>query len=325
MTTLVTADWHLNDNPRDAYRHAAMKTLRRMASEHKVSRTIILGDLTDEKDRHSSELVNDVVEHLYQLSKMCPVIVLRGNHDYVVADDPFFGFVGHLPDVLWINNPTKITFEDLGQCLFLPHTRNYKKDWTGVSLEGHDWVFAHNTFDGACTEHGRELRGIPRDIFPFLRDYVISGDVHVPQQLKPINYVGAPYTIDFGDDYTPRVLLLTGDSATSVPVPGAQKRLIDEKGTPHVNPGDIVKARVGIKAEQYADWPTIRQEWKDWAEGRKVILYSIHPVVEQKQTSVKKQIRDMAKSDEQILRSYAKGQQLDDSTIKTGLKLLAKG
>src|SRR5205814_1607714 len=92
-------------------------------------------------------------------------------------------------------------------CLFLPHTNNYKRDWKGLDFSKYQWIFAHNTFQGANIGP-RRLEGIPTSIFP-RNAKVISGDIHVPQHFGPIEYVGAPYRIDFGDDYEPRVLFLS--------------------------------------------------------------------------------------------------------------------
>src|SRR4029077_476814 len=51
---LITADIHLSDQPRDAYRFTGMATIRRIAEENKVGAIFILGDLTEQKDFHSS-------------------------------------------------------------------------------------------------------------------------------------------------------------------------------------------------------------------------------------------------------------------------------
>ena len=95
MNSLVTGDWHFSDNPRDDYRHAYMKKLMRLIKRKKVNNLIVLGDLTEEKDRHSAWLVNQVVLHFAELSQLCKIYILRGNHDYVDPDTPFFSFLGH--------------------------------------------------------------------------------------------------------------------------------------------------------------------------------------------------------------------------------------
>jgi len=67
--------------------------------------------------------------------------------------------------VRWLNKVTRLAIGK-ADCLFLPHTRDYKKDWAELpDLEEITWVFAHNTFEGASSEHGKKLSGIPTDMF----------------------------------------------------------------------------------------------------------------------------------------------------------------
>src|SRR5688572_5186840 len=230
---------------------------------------MICGDLTDEKDHHPATLVNRVVDHIHELAKLCSVIIPKGNHDYTsLHTTPFFTFLKRIKNVSWINQP-----EWWGTYLLLPHSPNPERDWKSLDFKKADLIFAHQTFTGAQSESGRELHGVP---IPFPKgSTVISGDVHVPQKLGPVIYIGAPYTIDFGDDYEPRVLLIKGQNITSVPVTGVQKRLVEcrpedltsikVKG---INEGDIVKLRIEVDADAYAHWSDIRAVAYAWAAKR---------------------------------------------------------
>lgn len=226
MTTLVTADLHLSDKLRDAYRHVAMKTIRGIIKKDRsIKQLVINGDLTEEKDYHSAELANAVADHIYEFSQLVSVIINCGNHDYVSIDCPFFRFLSHIKNIQWISKPGYVETETR-RSFFLPHTNNWKRDWKGLDFKGYDWVFAHQTFNGAAVGFGRELEGIPLTVFP-KGVQVISGDIHVPQKLGCVTYVGAPTLIDFGDSYTPRVLLIENSGKlVSIPVPGVQKRLV---------------------------------------------------------------------------------------------------
>jgi DNA repair exonuclease SbcCD nuclease subunit len=331
MSTLVTADLHLTDNPRDSYRHDAMETLRNIAVEQKANRVLLLGDLTEEKDRHGAWLVNRVVDHLYELSRICEVIVLTGNHDYLLADSPFYQFTRRIEGIRWINQPTRLEWRSLGACLFLPHTPNWQRDWEGVPLDDNDWVFAHQTFKGTVSDNGHVLEhGVPTNIFG--KCQVIAGDVHTPQKVgNYITYVGAPYTVDFGDDYEPRVLMLgvtpKGYSQVqSIPVPGAQKRLIEFDGLLDVhkgaNEGDIVKVRVKLKDNDYARWAEIRQDVKAVCEKLGLIVHMIQPVVEKQERRIAKQMARSRRADDYLLRQYVKSRGIDAATAKVGLALL---
>jgi DNA repair exonuclease SbcCD nuclease subunit len=232
MSALVIADLHLSVKARDEYRFAAMQTIASLIEKHKPRALIILGDLTEEKDYHPATLVNDVSDVIYSFAQLCPVYILMGNHDYTSADCPFFHFLRRIKNVHWITKVSRIdmTVWGLGDCLFLPHTRDWKTDWAKLphleEVDDLDFVFAHNTFEGAESEHGKRLSGIPLEALPNGIP-VISGDIHTPQTIGQVTYVGSPYRVDFGDTFEPRALLLgRGGRMTTLPVTGTTKRLL---------------------------------------------------------------------------------------------------
>jgi DNA repair exonuclease SbcCD nuclease subunit len=342
MLTLITADLHLSDATRDNYRHQWIgEALPALIRQHKVGCLLCLGDLCESKDYHSAWLVNRVVDHFYKLASLCPVVVLRGNHDYLTsADNPFYQFLKRIKGIHWINTPFESTGKlsdkcfphSLGDVLFLPHTTNYQRDWKLLNFKKYDWIFAHQTFTGADNGHGFRLDGIPLDVFP--KDaHVISGDVHKPQTLGCVTYVGAPTTIDFGDDYKPRVLLLDGKKVTSIPCSGPQKRLIELSagnlafpisGPATVAKGDILKVRVSISSKQMEHWPEIKDRVHKWGDKHGYIIHQVIPVQTGSNVS-KKAVVSKARTDEQIFLDYVKSRKIDERTAKTGRILMQKG
>lgn len=325
MCTLVTADLHLTANPRDRYRHNTLRRLVKQAKELGVTQTIINGDLTEEKDRHNDWLTNRVVDHIQRFAELGPVYINQGNHDYSSDPDmPFFHFLRHLRGVRWIGTPTAFSPPGLGRVLFLPHTRNYKKEWNDISFEGFAHIFCHNTFEQTSLGNGRVSEGgIPTKVFPRTAR-VISGDVHIPQTVGPVTYVGAPYTVDFGDVYRGRVLLLD-KRVTSVPVIGPQKRLYDWGLTDPTDfqPGDILKIRVPVKRSETARYPAMRDEARSWAAKRGFKVHLVQPViVEEKATSQKKIRRAEIKSDQQVMKEFAQHRGIDQRMREYGEKYL---
>ena len=323
MRRLVTSDWQLADNARDRYRLDFVKNeIPRLIDKNKVDQLLMLGDLTEAKDNHPAPLVNEIVETFSILSKMTQVVVLQGNHDFVAKQHPYFEFLGVL-GVQWISQPCVSL-----NCLFLPHTRDHKKDWSGVDLGAdYDFIFAHNIFTGTKA-NGQTLSGIPTNIF---REdaFVISGDVHEPQAFGPITYVGAPYLCDFGDAYDPRVLLLDSLNAKSVRVYGPQKRVVecvwpDEPDGDQADPGDIVKVKVYLKMEHVAGWPKIRQRVHDWAAKKAFVVNSVVPIVEYERGSRQADVKSYKKTDDQYFDAYVKRMGVDAATAAVG-KALMKG
>lgn len=330
MTTLVTADLHLSDNPRDAYRLAFMDRLPDMLEEHDATRLLVLGDLTEAKDGHKAWLVNEIVDRFAALAALVDVVILKGNHDYLREDVPFYRFLGHLSRVRWINVPTSLRLRGLGRCLFIPHTTNWPDD---LEAKDADWIFCHQTFDGADAGHGRSLPGISHEAFP-RGSRVVAGDVHVPQKIGPVTYAGAPCLVDFGDDYDPRVLILDGNKMRSVPYEGPQKRLVSissedvedhlESALPGLNAGDVVKVRVDATPDQMIDRAAVRRAVREWGDEVGVNIYATQIVAPRDSGSPENRKVRQQRSDEQLVRAYAKKMDAGSGVLKVGLKLVEK-
>lgn len=328
MRRLVTSDWQLAYNERDRYRTDFMvRTLPILVDKYKVDQLLILGDITEQKDNHPAPLVNEIVNAFDKLSKLCAVIVLEGNHDFLHKEHPYFKFVTMLPNVAWFSVP--VVYEN---CLYLPHTRDYKEDWKQVDFKReYDFIFAHNIFEGVKA-NGQALSGIPRNVFS-ADAFVISGDVHEPQTLEPVTYVGSPTLTDFGDGYQPRVLLLDGLDVKSIKVHGQQKRLIwcavnkvagkRELAFDHnANENDIVKIQVELLMEDVAEWAAIRQEVEAWATKNKFVVNVIVPIVAYVQGERQKIVNSSMKSDQQYLQAFVSRTGADDKTAEIGKELM---
>jgi hypothetical protein len=337
IKALVTADWHFSENPRDDYRHKWQIALRKMIKRYSVSTLIVLGDLTERKDRHSAQLTNQVVDHFYKLAGICDnVIVLRGNHDYVLPDYPFFRLLQRLEGVYYIgqpidgiNAPTPV-FRSLGRHLWLPHTANPKKEWAGLDTQGAELIFAHQTFNGANVGFGRKLEGIdPDELLPG-KARIISGDIHVPQSSgSRVIYVGAPYLVDFGDSFEPRILLLDSNGRTqSIQCSGPQKRLIEAASAEEAKrkcekvaaEGDILKLRIAV--DSIERWPETREAIREWCTKQGLVPHIVQPLLKAKSSMASKQAVSAARSDSQVLTDYGKLRKVDEPVLKTGLSLL---
>lgn len=318
QATLITSDWHLDNQTRNGYRHMFVeKTLPELIKTYKYHRLILLGDLCQDKDRHNAELVNRVVEQITRLATLCEVIILRGNHDYIDPGNPFFAFLAKLRvDIVWINKPTFI-----GSELFLPHTRDHQRDWKGLDFKKASRIFAHQTFAGANVGP-RTLDGISLSVFPEGID-VISGDVHVPQRIKNLRYVGAPYTINFGDNYKPRVLILRDGKITTFSVPGPRKILLEIDNVdelPVLNRGDMVKVRV--KLARFEDFHLVQKTTLEWAQKHGYSLHAVQPIMNSHRSKNRKAANTAAKSDADHVRSYAGKVGVSAEVLTTGLQFI---
>jgi len=323
MTKLVTGDLHLTDNPRDEYRFGFFKSLPKLVKEHDADTLVILGDLTEEKDYHGAWLVNRIVDGIAACAREARVIIVCGNHDYVDAANPFYRFLVHVEGVWFINTPTRLSRD-----WYLPHTINWKRDWEGLDMQGVRYAFAHNTFTGANVGFGRQLDGIPPDVLGDVP--IISGDIHVPQTFANITYVGAPYRVDFGDDYNPRMLLIPSKGQPqSIRIKGREKRLVEVDSVAGLDDvkafaaGDVVKLRIHVRAADAANWASLRTKARDWALGHGLVVHSVEPVMEKHdKTKLRARAKARRQSDSELFDGYAADNGLTPATIKTGKRIM---
>lgn len=322
MRVLLTADIHLSDKPRDEYRWGFMRRFIKMVADRKPDKVIIVGDITEEKDQHRSRLVNQVVNHIAELAKITEVIVVEGNHDYSEEGSAFFEFVSRIPNVRWIAKPTML---HKPRWLLLPHTNDWKKKWKGLEFSECKGVICHQTFNSANVGFSRATDGIPLDAIPTHLP-VWAGDVHVPQKVSPnITYIGAPYTVDFGDDYASRVLQWEDGKVTSISTAKyPQKRLATLQGFNDLagvefNEGDLV--RVVVETDTLENWQELRGKIALYMQERLWTPWSIEPKMIRKATRQRLKLKT-SQSDEQVVEAHAQRVGLTPQVEKTGKLLL---
>lgn len=283
-SALFTTDLHLTDDPREMYRFGIFDLIGKLVKERQLSYIFILGDLTDKKDNHSSVLVNALTKKLIELATMTEVFILRGNHDCIDPALPFFGFFNDIPNLHYFSQPTKIKLDDT-KILMLPHSRDPIHEWTfEESLSQAEITFMHQTLEGSISENGMRLHGMPMEMFAHCKE-IYSGDVHVPQRFGNLMYVGSPYHVHFGDQFTP--VLRIRDSAgniedwqTKMPHRIMLNLLsIDEFDLHPMNPGDQVKIRIQIESDKWGEWGNIQESLRKKCEEAKVELFDITPTM----------------------------------------------
>jgi len=321
---LLIGDLHLTEQPRDAYRFRIFKWIREQQATFSPKATIFMGDLTDKKDKHASTLVNRIMDELSNLDKF---YMLMGNHDYIDPSQPFFKFMGGV----FMYEPTMIN-----KLLFIPHTRSESefaracKSFNSVSL---DYVFCHQTFEGAIAETGVRLSGYSQAHIDQLQPRlgIYAGDVHRPQRAANVVYVGAPYHIRFGDDFDPRCILLEDD--------GTPKNLYfetvrkwaltvrcgsDIAQNKRLFKGDQAKVTIELAREEAVDWRTHK---KDVLEAAKVKGLELFGVVLKVNSSTPRKvtIADVkSRTPYDILIAYCKTENVASQIKEAGQALLER-
>lgn len=325
MTTriLITGDLHLTNNPRDEYRWDLFRSLRKLAKKHEAWHLVVLGDITDKKDRHSGRLVNRIVDAFDRLKRAgISVYALKGNHDY--DQDPSCPFFRFLPG--FITEPKALPVGDV-PCLFVPHVRKTDGyEWPKVP-EGTRFVFCHQTFVGAVVENGTSMDGLSEAIFAVPDGCeVVSGDIHVPQRLKRVVYAGAPYPVRFGDTYEPRVLLFNGSKLVSLPRATVRKvsvvvRSSEDLDSLDLKEGDQAKITVRLRRRDLVDWPAIREKVLKWS-GRSGVRLEACRVEARKPKGQRVTDRASLRTPEQLFQAFCEARGVERAYVKAGEDLI---
>lgn len=339
MLDLLIADLHLTDNPKDAYRWNALADLQSIVDDvQQVRRIIVLGDLTENKDRHSEELVNRVIDLFYLWQVQFPVaniIVLAGNHCGITSDRAFFRFISTMSSkVQYITIPTLIREE-----LFLPHTRDYGwdiyKPFTRVKYQA---VYMHQTVSGATAANSQTLKGMDSSIFEDVNLPVFSGDVHTKQTVdEHIHYIGSPYPIDFGDADGGYCIVRDNRGRyeyVQMPCPIKKRRLrvnhtsfiedIDEQEDFAYSGSQFVVV-VNITQSELVNWSSIKREIQKHIDSKACQCVRVQAdVVKNNKSDMTNRRRrsPLAISPSEVVRRFAEQNQLDHYFTSTALDIV---
>jgi hypothetical protein len=322
---IITADLHLTDAPADEYRWQVFNRLIDAAWDNDDGHICILGDLTDRKDRHSAALVNRLIAALENLRNSCKlpqIDIIMGNHDMPLKGPAFWSWLSNLPGINFYTEPHALP----GGLMLLPYAADPRTAWAGLHLDRCKAIFMHQTVTGVV-ENGQKLvndkmpilpRGIP----------IYSGDIHTPQKVGPVQYVGAPHPIKFGDDYPCRLLVLDNAFKISKIIecfPPA-KHMFDiasvaELAGKGCRPGDQARIRYQLALEGLEGWPAIRQELSAWAAAQGVAIASVEAIV---QAAPRQHVEapELYSEPLGILAAFAQAEGLGGALLAQGQRLL---
>ena len=336
---LLISDLHLTDNPLEDYRWRVFSQACALCDEHKVREVFILGDMWDRKDRHSATLLNRTVQELGTLIALTGVKIriLMGNHDAPIAGTPYWDFLNSL-GFRYVTTPY---FDPDYEIWLLPFSPNPAEEWKEFPFQRSKALFMHQTVAGAAIEGSRKIEKAPNPMPIFPRGIPIySGDVHRPQTVGSVTYIGTPYPTRFGEDWDCRALLLDSDNFKAfqeLPLNNLRRRIMDVKAveelgmlleTGYVERGDQVRVRFHLNQDNFTRWATDELKVRAWAEQNSIILLSVEAVLEQtitrgEDTSVAQAENVEQLAPEDILRLFAQDSDLSDEVQARGLELVA--
>lgn len=325
---LIIGDTHFTDNARDRHRFQLFNWIRLQQRKYKPAATFLAGDLCDAKDRHSATLVNQVVAGLTSLEP--PVYIDRGNHDYRDPSNPFFNFLNHIDGLEFVIEP-KVVKHGLRMGI-IPHYREQDEfdDAARRLVSGSDAFLVHQTFEGAIAETGARLNGLSASLVRSfdLPGGVIAGDVHMPQTAPPVTYLGCPYHVRFGDDYTPRCLLIDEKGKQSnlyfdAPFKWSLKITdkVDIENNERLHAGDQVKLTVELTREEAVDWKQIKAGVLAICKERQLDVYGVKmEVLTSNKPTIKRAVNAGSKTD--VFKQFASAEKLSKAVREAGRKFI---
>lgn len=328
---LICSDLHLTDNLKDRYRWEFLEWLKEKIKALNIDNLYILGDICEKKNHHHAILVNNIIHELYELSKLCKVTLLKGNHDYDKDEkNPFFEFSSKLNNIDYISEPL---FLNHTKELFVPHSQNditTKVIKNDKNIENAKFVYLHQDIAGAKVSDYYNLElGIDSNITKNLNPFFISGHIHLPQKINDnFVFLGAPYPVRFGDTYTGRVLFIDkNDNMKFINYPCLKKwsvkvKSIDDIKNYNIERGDKVQIEMAINQSDFHRWHDIKSEIQESMKANKIDLDSIEmkPITKKRRKKIGQS--NNAISIDDILIKYAEQEGLSENLLEIGKELL---
>lgn len=330
MISIVTTDLHLTNKGKDEHRFKIFDYVIKAVKKHDAHRIIILGDITDAKDAHPSPLVNRIVDGITRMSEVAEVVILMGNHDYLVdPTKPFFKFLSKLDRVRFITEPTM-----LDGMFFVPHTRSLE-DWKALKPPSKPNVaFVHQCVTGAISESGHRLDGFPMKPLRRFKCPVWAGDIHRPHKVGVVEYVGPPYHIRFGDDFVPRCIALNEKTGKAEDLkfkfPKKWSLTISNpeelENTNYLREGDQVKITLDVAPEEAVEWPNLKRRIVELVAKLGLVSFGVELKVEKAVKRDRDEERSepvKTKSPGEVLAGYCKREKIPRNIKREGKRILA--
>lgn len=332
------ADFHLEDNPLTEYRWKIFPWIKETIKDYEIDELIILGDLTEKKDKHNANLVRRIVENILAISFSTKIHILCGNHDYI--NTPFFSFFNEITkNIIFYDEPD--VYKD--SLVFIPHMDNdcfvrYLNNFSRYK-EGNNYFFIHQEISGIKLPNNHTLTsGVSKEVFNDVNVPIFSGHIHQPMKVGKVEYIGAPYPIYFGDNnYSGRAMLLDTDAKKSkstyiIPSYIMSRWLISidyiegmnikkELGKYKLSSEEQAKIRVYISRDSLHLWESIKKEITDYCNKEHIVLVSVEMMQKDDKVEVSdKEVQTLDIKD--IIKKYAKKEKLDLDYIETAIRIV---
>jgi len=328
---LLVSDTHFTDNPDDEYRWELFPILSKIIDEKKIDEVFFLGDLSDRKDRHSGNLLNRLSASIDGLNTQVKIIM--GNHDAPVSEEstPYWFFLNSHLNVQYYTEPFGYK-----NCLFLPYTAKPMQAWSEIDYSKFNFIFLHQPIKGAVTDSGYVLEsGSDLPLFP-RKCKVYAGDIHRPQTVSNVTYIGSPYPVKFEENFNNRVVVIDLDEPKyfeEIPLRIIRKEIIEVASEEEfvqkltsVKAGDQIRIRFKLDVANLNTLAQSEEKLKQLATTNNLKILSFEPlfIASQQISKEQKQNTQQLTDPKEILKVYCQTENASQELFDIGLEILEK-
>lgn len=336
---LIITDTHLTDNPSEEYRWKVFDFVKEELIKGCYTDLFHLGDVFDKKDKHRSELVNRVITSFLEIgNQYCPVTIMSGNHDYVVKrDEGFLRFLSKFENLQWIDIPT---YWKEDKFLFLPHSRAPETEWEDflpiINSKDLKFIFMHQSIIGVKVSNYHELNhGLEPSYLKNAKARIISGDIHLPQELNKVTYIGTQHPVSFGDSYQPRMLRIHDGTMSWIPISTIKREhikmtivgiedLLSELRK--LKPQDQVKVTLQLDKNQMHEWGDFKKQITNFCKENELDLHDLRMEKLEEATASDDMVEFLrtnmkSLSSKDVLIKFAQTEKIGEDLLNVGLKL----
>lgn len=166
---------------------------------------VLLGDLFDNRSVIPINILNYTQSLLEEMSQVCPVHVIVGNHDLYTKSTNDVNTVKlykYIPNIYVYEEPTEIEFN--GKSILMMPWVERRKDQIQIlkKYSGKDYLFCHSDLNGAkmhltSVAHKNNDKIDVEEFSGYKK--VFSGHIHVHQRNKNFTFVGNIFEMDRND------------------------------------------------------------------------------------------------------------------------------
>ena len=167
---------------------------------------IIAGDFFDNRQNIDINIMNIGANIMEEISKICEVFILIGNHDIYKKSDIDISstrIFKYFNNVKVIDDIAEILCKDNIRMTLIPWIGDHKKETEIISEHADsNFIVMHASISGMSMDNGREiLDGANPSVIK--NGMILSGHIHKRQESKKVIYFGSPYQMrrsDIGND-----------------------------------------------------------------------------------------------------------------------------